>query len=100
MVTKSGLWIKDEVDGKKLIIKSSLIKYNFISKTIINEFDENFELIRVIQSDNIDIENNNWVIYNPIITKDNLSLSQDEPLIIKTNFNYEKYQNYSLISLL
>ena len=101
MVTKSGLWIKDEVDGKKLIIKSSLIKYNLISKTIINEFDENFELIRVIQSDNIDIENNNWVIYNPIITKDNLSLSQDEPLIIKTNFNYEKISKlFSNISTL
>ncbi len=50
MVTKSGLWIKDEVGEKKLIVKSRFIKDNFISETIINEFDKNYNLIRVIQS--------------------------------------------------
>ncbi len=90
MVTKSGLWIKDEIDGKKYIIKSNLIKDNFISKTVINEFDNDFNLIRVIQSDKIDIKNNYWVIYNPMITKDNLTEFQNENLILQTNFNYEK----------
>ena len=90
MVTKSGLWIKDEVDNKKLIIKSNQIKDNYISKTIINEFDKDFNLIRVIQSNKIDITNNNWIIYNPIITKDNLTDFQSGTLIIQTNFNYEK----------
>ena len=90
MVTKSGLWIKDEVNNKKLIIKSNQIKDNFISKTIINEFDKDFNLIRVIQSNKIDITNNNWIIYNPIITKDNLTNFQSGTLIIQTNFNYEK----------
>ena len=51
MVTKSGLWIKDEINDKKLIIKSNLIEDNFISKTVINEFDNEFNLIRVIQSE-------------------------------------------------
>ena len=73
MVTKSGLWIKDEINDKKLIIKSNLIEDNFISKTVINEFDNEFNLIRVIQSDKIDIKTNNWIIYNPIITKDNIT---------------------------
>ena len=90
MVTKSGLWIKDEVDNKKLIIKSNQIKDNYIAKTIINEFDKDFNLIRVIQSNKIDISNNNWIIYNPIITKDNLTDFQNGTLIIQTNFNYEK----------
>ena len=49
MVTKSGLWIKDEINDKKLIIKSNLIKNDIISKTIINEFDKDFNLIRIIQ---------------------------------------------------
>ena len=44
MVTKSGLWIKDEINDKKLIIKSNLIEDNFISKTVINEFDNEFNL--------------------------------------------------------
>ena len=57
MVTQSGLWIKDEVDNKKLIINAELINDNIISKTIINEFDDNFDLIRIIQSEKIDIKN-------------------------------------------
>ena len=90
MVTKSGLWIKDEIDGKKLIIKSRFINNDTLSKTIINEFDENFELISVIQSNKIDIKNNNWIIHNPIITKDNISSSYKGTIIMATNFNYEK----------
>ena len=43
MVTQSGLWIKDEVDNKKLIINAELINDNIISKTIINEFDDIFK---------------------------------------------------------
>ena len=34
-------------------------------------------LIRIIQSEKIDIKNNNWIIYDPIITKDNLFLEKD-----------------------
>ena len=90
MVTKSGLWIKDEVNDKKLIIKSNLIKDNLISKTIINEYDYNFDLIRTIQSDTIDIRENLWIIYNPIITKNNSTEFKNEKLLLQTNFNYEK----------
>jgi lipopolysaccharide export system permease protein len=66
MVTKTGLWIKDEIENKKLIVKSNLVKDNTISKTIINEFDKNYELIRVIQSEKIDIKNNEWIIYRSV----------------------------------
>ena len=30
MVTDSGLWIKDEISNKKLIIKSTYVKETFI----------------------------------------------------------------------
>ena len=93
MVTKSGLWIKDEVGDKKLIIKSKLIKDNIISKTIINEFDQDFNLIRIIQSEKIDIKNKKWIIYDPIITKDNLTDIKDEIIFIETNFNHQKILN-------
>ena len=93
MVTKSGLWIKDEVDGKKLIINAEKIKDNSISKTIINEFSQDFNLIRVIQSENIDISNENWIVYDAIITENNITTLKDNPIILKTNFNYEKIFN-------
>ena len=101
MVTKSGLWIKDEVGEKKLIIKSSLIKDNFISGTIINEFDKDFNLVRVVQSEKIDIKNNEWIIYDATITKDNFTYVIKKPMVITTNFNYEKINNiFSNVSTL
>ena len=101
MVTKSGLWIKDEIEDKKFIIKSRLIKDNFISETVINEFDGDFNLIRVIQSKKIDIKTNEWIIYDAMITKDNSTIILKEPMMIETNFNYEKINNiFSNISTL
>lgn len=93
MYTKSGLWIKDEVDGKILIVKSELIKNNYLSNTIINEFNPEFELIKTIQSDRIDIKNNQWIIYNPIITKENISKKYNDKITLKTNFNEFKITN-------
>ena len=93
MVTKSGLWIKDEIGEKKLVIKSNFIKDNFISKTIISEFDKDFKLIRVVQSEKIDIKKNEWIVYNPTITQDNLSVKKKDPIVLKTNFNHEKISN-------
>ena len=43
-----------------------------LSKTIINEFDDNFDLIRTIQSEKIDILKISGLENNPIITKDKL----------------------------
>ena len=101
MVTKSGLWIKDEIGEKKLIIKSESIGDNFISETVINEFDKNYSLIRIIQSKKIDIKNNEWIAYDAIITKENFVNKMSEPIIIKTNFNYEKINNiFSNVSTL
>ena len=101
MVTDSGLWIKDEISNKKLIIKSTYVKGNFLSKTIINEFNNNFELLRTIQSDKIDIKTNDWIIYDPIITNKNISEKTKGSIILSTNFNEEKINNlFSNISTL
>jgi lipopolysaccharide export system permease protein len=101
IVTDIGLWIKDEINNKKFIIKSSYIKGNFLSDTVINEFNNDFELIRTIQSKKIDITNNNWVIFEPKITNDNISKKRKDNLILSTNFNVEKINNlFSNISTL
>ncbi len=101
MVTKSGLWIKDEANGKKFIIKSKFIKDNLIINNVINEFDSDFKLIRVIQSKKIDIKKNEWIIYNPVITRENTSIMLNENILLKTNFNYEKINNiFSNVSTL
>ena len=101
MVTDSGLWIKDEINDKKFIIKSSYIKGNFLPDTVINEFNNDFELIRTIQSKKIDISTNNWIIFEPKITNKNISKESEDFIILSTNFNVEKINNlFSNISTL
>ena len=104
MVTDSGLWIKDEINENTFIIKSNYIKGNILFKTIINEFDNDFSLIRTIQSEEINIEDNIWEIYNPIITRDNISYKDLTVINLETNFNEEKinslFSNITTHSLL
>ena len=73
VINKNGLWIRDKINGKILIINSSKIEVNYLVNNFITEFDENYELIRNIKSKKIDITNKNWVIIEPEIFKDNLS---------------------------
>ena len=104
MVTDSGLWIKDEINQNTLIVKSSLIKGNILHKTIINEFDKNFTLIRTIQSEKIDIINNNWKIYDPIVTVENISSKNSSVITLETNFDEEKinslFSNITTLNLI
>ena len=101
MVTDSGLWIKDEINNKKLIIKSNNIEDDYLFNTIINEFDNNFELIRTIQSKKINIKDNDWIIYEPVISNNNNSKTLENSIILSTNFNVKKINNlFSNISTL
>ncbi len=103
MVTDSGLWIKDEINNKTLIIKSNIITQNFLGKNTINIFNEDFELEQVIQSNRINIKNNDWIIYEPIITISNITDTSKKKIIFKTNFNYEKinklFSDFSTLNL-
>ena len=93
MVTESGLWIKDEINNKILIVKSNYVKESFLSKTIINEFNSDFELLRTIQTEKIDIKKNDWIIYAPKITENNITKKNDDIIILSTNFNEKIINN-------
>ena len=101
MITNNGLWIKDEINKKKLIIKSNYIKDGFLSEAIINEFDQEFNLTKTIQSNKIDIKKKDWIIFNPIITTNNISNTNEKQIVLTTNFNEEKINTlYSNVSTL
>ena len=103
VITNNGLWIKDRVDGKTLIINSNKIEKNFLVENFISEFDKDFKIIRNIQGDKINIENNTWVIKNARVYNQNIS-TKVKNLKIKSNFNYERIQtlfsNLSSLSIL
>ena len=94
VISKNGLWIKDEIDGKIKIINSSELEGDFIVNVEITEFDKKFELIRVINSSKVNISTTNWLIEKPKILKDNRTTYLDKNLIYKTSFDSKKLKNY------
>ena len=103
VITKNGLWIKDEIDKKIYIINSSEIKDNFLIDNFITEFNEDYKVIRNLQSKKIDIKEKKWLIYNAKIYQNN-NYEIKEVLEIKTNFDYKRiktlYSNLSSLSIL
>jgi len=106
VITKNGLWIRDKIEDKTYIINASKIKNEFLIDGFITEFNEEYEVVKNITSEKIDIKSNEWVIHNPIIFSDNNHNKLEAGKIIKiqTNFNYEKIQslfsNLSSLSLI
>ena len=104
VVTDSGLWLKDEINNSVLIVKANYIKENFLREVVINEFDKNFNLKNTIQSEKVNIKNNDWIINNPTITINNISKNQEYSINLQTNFNKEKisslFSNISTLNLL
>ena len=103
VINKNGLWIKDIVEKKTSIINSSKIDNNFLTDTFISTFDKDFKLIRSLKSNKIDIKNNEWLIYDATIFKDNISQKSDL-IKFKSNFNQKRieslFSNLSSLSLL
>ena len=100
VITKNGLWIKDEVDEKIYIVNSSEIESNFLINNFITEFNKDYEVIRNLKSDKIDIQNKVWQAYDVKIY-DNNNYEIKKQLNIKTNFDYKRIQTlYSNLSSL
>ena len=98
VVTKNGLWIRDKIDDKILVINSSKIDQNYLIGNFISEFDKNYNIIRNIKSDKIDISKNRWLIYQAkVYTNNNYKIS--DFLNLDTNFNYKRINSlYSNLS--
>ena len=103
VINKNGLWMKDVINKQTSIINSSKIDNNFLTNTFITTFDNNFNLIRSLRSDKIDIKDNEWLIYDATIFKDNVSQKSDL-IKFKSNFNQKRieslFSNLSSLSLL
>ena len=103
VITKNGLWIKDKLDGKINIVNASKINNKYLTGAFITQFDENYEIIKNIYSDKIDIQERTWIAYNAKIFENNQSTELPE-LKLKSNFDYRKIQslfsNLSSLSML
>jgi len=100
VITKNGLWIKDEIDEKIYITNSSKIEGNFLINNFITEFNKDYKVIRNLKSDKINIQNTEWQAYNvKVYDKNNYEIKKK--LNLKTNFDYKRIQTlYSNLSSL
>ena len=92
VITNNGLWIKDIYNENILMINASSFNDNELLGTYISEFDKNFQIIRNIKSQKIDITNKEWIIKNAeIYVQNNKEIVNT--LKLKTNFDYKLIQN-------
>ena len=92
VINKNGLWIRDKIDNKVLIVNSSKIDENYLIDNFITEFDKDYNVLRNIKSEKIDIKTNKWIIINPEIFIQNIN-QKKEQIEIFSNFDYERIQS-------
>ena len=103
VITENGLWIKDQINNNTNIINADKVEGNFLLKVFISQFDNNFQIIRTIQSKKVDISDTNWKVFNPIISEENNSYNYDQ-ITVKSNFDLKKinslFSNLSSLSFI
>lgn len=100
VITKNGLWIKDKIDDKIIITNSVSISDKYLVKNFITEFDKNFNILRNIKSDKIDISKKKWKIIDAKIYVKN-NYTENKSIYLKTNFDLDRIQKlYSNLSSL
>jgi lipopolysaccharide export system permease protein len=95
VINKNGLWVKDIINDQTSIINSSKINSNFLTNTFITTFNKDFDLVRSVKSDKIDIKNKEWLIYDATIFEDNTSRKVD---LIRFDSNFDQKRMESLFS--
>ncbi len=102
VITKNGLWIRDKIKNKSLVINASQIDGNYLIRSFITEFDGDYNVIRNIKSDKIDVNNKKWKIFNAKIYQKNTYFNK-ELLEIETNYDYKRinslYSNLSSLNI-
>ena len=104
VITENGLWVKDEIDEKILIVNASKIINDDLKKVEITEFDKNFKLIRIITSERVNIKNKIWLINSPIISTNNEVEVFKINLSLNTHFDTQKinslFRNLSSLNII
>ena len=93
VITKNGIWIKDNLDNGIIIINSDKIDGEFLINSSITKFDKNFKIQENIISKKINIKNFEWELYDVIVTDlKNVSKKLDK-ITLTSNFDLERINN-------
>ena len=93
VITKNGIWIKDNLDDGTIIINSDKIDGEFLINSSITKFDNNFKIEENIISKKINIKNYEWELFD-VITTDLKNVSKKlDKMTLKSNFDLERINN-------
>ncbi len=103
VINENGLWIKDEINQRINIINANKVDNEFLLDVLITQFDDNFNIIRTIQSEKINISTLTWKVVNPKILENNIMNISDE-IEFASNFDLKKinslFSNLSSLSVI
>ena len=103
VVTQNGLWIRDKIEEKTLVINSSKIDKNYLIGNFITEFDNNYNVIQNIKSNKIDVSKKEWIIFDAKVYQKN-NYSNFEKFSLNTNFDLKRinslFSNLSSLNLI
>ena len=102
VINANGLWIKDEINNGINIINANKVTDNFLLNVNITQFDKDFNILRILNSEKVDISNFKWKVLKPIILENNIEDKKNE-LILESNFDLKKinslFSNLSSLSM-
>jgi len=90
VVNENGLWIKDKLDNKYMIIHSAEIEKNILKNLVISIYDNDFRNENSIVANQANITKNVWVINNAISIDSFGNVEKKDKINFKTNFDYIK----------
>ena len=103
VITENGLWIKDEINNNINIINANKIDNEFLLEVSITQFNKNFELIKIIQSQKVNISSSTWTIISPNILENNLMTILNS-MKFPSNFDLKKinslFSNLSSLTII
>ena len=104
VITKNGLWIKDEINNNINIINAKKLDNEFLIDVFITKFDQDFNIQELLQAKKIDISIKKWKVINPIFLNNNYQEDTLNDLIFESNFDLKMinslFSNLSSLSLI
>jgi len=92
-ITENGLWIKDEIDDQINFINAKRFTINTLNDVDIIQLNKDFEFQNNIKAENVDIQANNWSLYDVKIIDKSNTIKTEEVMSFLSNFNYEEINN-------
>ena len=103
VITENGLWIKDVIDDEINIINANKVDNEFLLDVSISQFDKDFEFLRIIQSNKVDVSTFEWKIFEPIVLSNNIENKKKE-ITFRANFDLKKinslFSNLSSLTMI